>query len=157
MYKKLTPDVWFGDKPSVQETNGKVKAIINVAHRIKRPYWKDLGKLPWDVWYFRLAKPDAHEADDRYLYALAAVADQLVCTGKLPILVHCLMGGHRGPTAALFMAWHIGGRQGFEALYDAAKALVPHLRKCRGVYHKSIVKFCRGYENQYEFRKQATA
>lgn len=157
MHKELTPEVWFGDKPSVAETNGEVKAIINVAHSIKHPYWRDVGRLPWDVWYFRIAKPDGKEADLGYLRLLSSVVDEIKATDMLPVLVHCRAGGHRGPCGALFVAWHLAGRQGFDALYDTVLGLVPSLRGFNRAYHKSIVRYCRECEDQYEFRKQATA
>jgi len=58
MIVKLTDNVWYGDKPSVVESLGEVQSVLNVAHSIRRPYWKDLGKLDWRVWYHRLALPD---------------------------------------------------------------------------------------------------
>lgn len=104
MIVKLTENIWWGDKPSVTESLGQVQSIINVAHAIRRPYWQDLGKLDWRVWYFRLASPDREPLDDDYVQALQNIVLAISLAGKYPLLCHCRAGGHRGPTAAFFAA-----------------------------------------------------
>lgn len=107
MIVKLTDKIWWGDKPSVQESLGEVQSVLNVAHKIRRPYWGDLKNLDWEVWYFRLACPDRVEPDQNYLRALFSVLTAIGDAGKFPLLCHCRAGGHRGPTAAIFAAWFL--------------------------------------------------
>ncbi len=102
MIVKVTPKIWYGDKPSVMESLDDVASIINVAHAIRRPYWKDLGKLSWDVWYFRMASPDRHTLDADYLGGLQSLVKTIIAANKFPLLCHCRAGGHRGPTAAFY-------------------------------------------------------
>ena len=110
MIYKMSEQVWWGDKPSIEESMGKVGSIINVAHAIRKPYWQNVSKLDWDVWYFKLASPDREELSEEYMIALASVVDAIRIGDKFPLLCHCRMGGHRGPTAALFAYWHLSGR-----------------------------------------------
>lgn len=146
MINKLSELVWYGDKPSVGESLGQVKSVINVAHRIRKPYWADLGKLDWTVWYFRLALPDANEATDDYLISLSYVVNAISTGQKLPVLCHCRMGGHRGPTAALFVHWHLQGRtkiafdEGYERLVQfRSKYAVDSDRR---IYRRSVLRYC---------------
>ena len=107
MIVKLTPEVWWGDKPSVQESLGEVKSIINVAHAIRRPYWKDLGNLDWRVWYLRLALPDREPVDDMYMQMFESAIWAINGAKKFPLLCHCRAGGHRGPAAAFLAAFRL--------------------------------------------------
>ena len=102
LFVEFTDRVWFGDMPSVQECGAQVKSVINVAHNIKRSYWGNVGRLPWDVWYFRLASPDRESLSEEYIQALEWVIRSIDKANKFPLLCHCRMGGHRGPTTALF-------------------------------------------------------
>ena len=150
MIHPISQHVWFGDKPSVAESvargEGGAKAVINVAHSIRKPYWGDLGSLPWDVWYLRLALPDAHAADRQYLEALEMFVICCATAGKTPILCHCRVGGHRGPTAGIFAAWVLGHRKRV-ALYAAIEQVLrfrpgynkPHTRR---VYRDSVLAYC---------------
>lgn len=110
MINKLSDYVWWGDKPSVQESLGRFKSVINVAHSIRRPYWQNLNNLHWQVWYFRLASPDREPLPESHMDGLISVLEAIRVGGKLPLLCHCKMGGHRGPSTALLAHWHLSGR-----------------------------------------------
>ncbi len=148
MYKKLTDDIWFGDKASVEETLGEVKSIINVAHSLRRPYWKDLQHLHWDVWYYRLALPDRVAADTNYMHAFQNILRGIKQANKFPLLCHCRAGGHRGPTAALFAAWYINGRRDLGGWIEKIKVFNPKFDAFpnRRVYRQSILRYCRKIE-----------
>ena len=150
MFHKLTSEVWFGDKPSVTETLGRVRSVINVAHSIRQPYWTDLIRLPYDVFYFRLAKKDREHFDDTHFAALTKVLDAILIAGKIPLLCHCRLGGHRGPSTALFAAWHFAGRHqtDLDFLHSRMVGLVPGLingLKAKGgrcLYYKLSMAYC---------------
>ena len=153
MYKKLTGQVWWGDWQAPFETKGQVGAIINVAHafskrRGRNIYWQRLEEISHNTIYFRIARRDREDVDDLYADALAGAIDVCRGYGKMPILTHCQMGGHRGPSSALFTAWHLAGRTGFEALHQQLLALHPRLAT-RGVnYYKTIVAYCRAHDQR---------
>jgi protein-tyrosine phosphatase len=116
MYFKLTDSVWWGNWEAPFETLGMVNTIINVAHhfsirRGRNIYWQKLQSLPHTIFYYRIALRDRDDIDEPYANALASAADAAKQAGKLPILTHCQMGGHRGPSSAIFVAWHLGGRK----------------------------------------------
>ena len=147
MIWELSDAVWFGDKPSVGEGRNRVKSVINVSHSIRRPYWQDVSRLHWEVWYFRLALPDREVPDSNYLFAFEQVVKAIDRAGKYPLLCHCRMGGHRGPTAALFAFWAITGRKGgwFESAYRKVVELRPSYgrERDRAVYRNVILQYCR--------------
>lgn len=147
MIVKFTPKIWYGDKPSVVESLGEVKSIINVAHSIRRPYWKDLGKLDWDVWYFRLAGPDREPLDYEYLHTMRTVVLAIGFAEKFPLLCHCRAGGHRGPTAAFFAAFFLDGAKRFDYWLNRMDELKstfsePHRHR---VYRRDVLKYCYNY------------
>ncbi len=152
MIWKLSDRVWFGDKPSpVEAIPLGVKAIVCVAHSLRRPYWEDLGRLPWNVWYFRMAMPDLQAPDEGYIEALEEVISRCGNAGKLPILCHCRAGGHRGPTAAVFAEWVLSGRVK-QVLFDAlrrAGELRPSYAKDNEnrVYKSRMVRWCRQHSS----------
>lgn len=144
MIVQVTPKIWYGDKPSVSESLGKVKSIINVAHAIRKPYWKDLGKLDWEVWYFRLACPDRRSADAYYIEALENILISINRANKFPLLCHCRAGGHRGPTAAFFAAYFLDGSHRLQYWLDIMDKLRPgfsSFHKHR-IYRQSILDYC---------------
>lgn len=129
MIKQVSDKVWFGDKPSPWE--GEWGSIINAAHSLRRPYWSDLGKLPHQTWYFRLALPDAEHASLSHIRMLELTLDGIQGAGKLPLLCHCRMGGHRGPMTAMFSHWHWAGRTraAFAWANERVFGLVPGLAR----------------------------
>lgn len=149
MIWKLTDKVWFGDKLSVREVADQVASVINVARIIRRPYWADLGKLPWQVWYFRLGWPDRVDVTEEYFWAFDLVLSAVGAAGKFPLLCHCKMGGHRGPTAAVVAAWYFAGRRKLEEWIGRAVDLRPGFGRPSSVrnYRDSMFRFCREVEN----------
>ncbi len=148
MIYKLTDKVWWGNWESPVEAGREVRCIINVAHSFSRrrgrnAYWARMEQVPWDTITFRFAKKDRMDVTPEYLSWLAAAADIAVQGGKLPILTHCQMGGHRGPTSAIFVAWHLDGRtrDALEYLHNRALALFPRLANGSN-YYKSTMAFC---------------
>ena len=132
MIHRLTHDVWFGDGHSPFEAINEeppVGTIINVAHHLRDrfDYFPRLRQIRHYVLYIRHALRDREDATPPYLDALATFADHAVRLGKLPILCHCQMGGHRGPSAALFVVWHLGqrGRTLIETYHAAILRAVP--------------------------------
>jgi len=145
MIVKVTPDIWYGDKPSVVESLGEVKSIINVAHAIRKPYWKDLGKLNWETWYFRLACPDRIAVDANYMKAMENVLDAIKGANKFPLLCHCRAGGHRGPTAAFFAAYFLDGSKRLQYWLDLMDELRPgftSFHKHR-IYRQTVIEYCK--------------
>jgi len=146
MIYRLTDKIWWGDKPSIREALGEVKSVINVAHKIRKPYWQNVGKLDWDVWYFRMALPDREIASDDYLSAFSSVLDGIRAGSKFPLLCHCRMGGHRGPTAALFAFWHLNGRTKLmlaEGLLRMEQLKVGSMRlNSHRVYRRTVLDYC---------------
>jgi len=123
MLWKLDEKIWFGGKPTLVEQKNKVGSVINAAHALKAPYWGDLKKLPWQVWYFRLALPDGCKADKNHINALETILDAIDKAGKYPLLCHCRLGGHRGPGTAVFAYWHLNGRNEEALKYAVDKAV----------------------------------
>ena len=148
MIHRLTDQVWWGNWQAPSECVGQVGCIINVAHSFSRrrgrnAYWANLERVQWEVMYFRLAKKDRMDIDDQYADALASVVDTALTMRKVPILTHCQMGGHRGPTSALFVAWHIADRRGaaLDELHRRALSLFPRLANGSN-YYKSTLAYC---------------
>ena len=150
MIHRLTTDIWFGNWEAPFECLGQVGAIINVAHHFTRRrgrgiYWSRLAEVRHDVLYMRLSRKDRENVDEPYLWALesAKVISRRLRPG-LPILVHCQMGGHRGPSAALWLAWTDGHRSwaAFDALHQRALELVPSLARGRN-YYQSLIAYIR--------------
>jgi len=148
MIVKFTDRIWFGDKPSIEEGRNEIKSVINVAHNLKQPYWNNVGKLPWDVWYFRLASPDRAELPYNYITALAGVVNGIAAGAKFPLLCHCRMGGHRGPTAALFASWVLDSSRSVEHWIEKMQKYEPGFleKPERRVYRSQILKYCRDIE-----------
>jgi len=148
MIYKLTEQVWWGNWESPVEAGRDVRCIINVAHSFSRrrgrnAYWARQEQVPWETITFRFAKKDRMDVTPEYLAAIASAVDSAVLLGKLPILTHCQMGGHRGPTTALFVAWHLAGRtrSAFNELHAKALKLFPRLANGSNFY-KSTLAFC---------------
>ncbi len=151
MIHKLTDRVWWGNWQAPVECLGQVGTIINVAHSFSRrrgrnAYWANLEQVRWDVMYFRLAKKDRMDIDEKYADALASVVDSVSLLGKFPILTHCQMGGHRGPTSAIFVAWHLAGRKqaALRNLHMEALRLFPRLANGSN-YYKSTLAYCESH------------
>jgi len=144
---QLSNLVCFGDCGAIKDAHS-FRSIINVAHNCRRHYWKDLPHIPWEIWTFRLALPDAYEVDDSYILAFVSILDAIKQADKLPLLCHCRMGGHRGPTAAIFASWHYGGRKTKNLVnYIAEVQTVKsgYVEKKRLGYRRSMLKYC--FEN----------
>lgn len=155
MIIKLTDQVWWGNWQAPAESAGQVKCIINVAHsfgkrRGRNVYWANLEQVPWETIYFRFAKKDRQDVTPEYLEAIATAADTAERLGKLPILTHCQMGGHRGPTSAIFVAWHLGGRERglLNHLHARALSLFPRLANGSN-YYQSTMAYCKQHARDY--------
>jgi protein-tyrosine phosphatase len=112
---QLDDNVYFGNHSAPIELGGKVKTVINVAHafssrRGRNIYFKNLEEMPWDTFYVRLAKKDRQKVDNKYFNTIESCIEQAVKLNKVPILCHCQMGGHRGPTVGIMAAWILNGR-----------------------------------------------
>jgi hypothetical protein len=145
MIHKLTEQVWFGNWEAPFECIGKVGTIINIAHHFsprhgRDVYWSKLKELPHHVLYFRLSKKDREDVDAHYMSALCQVVHIAFQSKKLPILTHCQLGGHRGPTSAIIAAWELAGRgmNDLQKLHARALQLVPGLARGRNYYHSSM-------------------
>ncbi len=141
MICKLTDQVWFGNWEAPFECIGEVGTIINVAHhfnpgRGRNAYFAKLESLPWDVYYTRLALKDRHDVTPVYCDALRSVVLHARDLGKLPILTHCQMGGHRGPSSGIAAAYFLsdGKPDTLKALHDRTIELCPGLLRGRNYY-----------------------
>ncbi len=145
MLVKLTPDIWFGDKRSVAESRGKIRSIINVAHVIRQPYWSNLESLDWKIWYFKLACPDRVAVNYEYMHAMEGILRFIDEAQKFPLLCHCQLGKHRGPTAAFFAAYTLDGSCRLEYWLAEMDRLVPKFSKFdeRKVYRKAVLDYCK--------------
>ena len=149
MFKQLTEHVYFGNWEAPRELAGKVRSVINVAHSFSRrkgrnKYWADLESVPWEVFYVRLAKKDRQDCDQKYFAAFAYSVRIAESLGKLPLLCHCQMGGHRGPTSAIAAAFILGGCKAgsLEPIHARMIALQPGLLRGHNYYH-SMMRLCR--------------
>jgi len=143
---QLDDNVWFGDWESPTELKDQVGTIINVAHSFsprhnRNAYWQKLEKLHYSIFYVRLAKKDHEAADKKYLHSFESVVNQAVLLDRLPILCHCQMGRHRGPTAGIAAAWILNGktRDSLEHFIDKATHLRPkYARTINTPYRKTM-------------------
>lgn len=147
MIWRLSEGIWFGDKPSPVEAVGLgVRSVICVASSIRQPYWSDLGRLPWDVWYFRMGCPDRVDPGREYFRALESVVEAIVGAGRFPLLCHCRCGGHRGPTVAAFAYWVRQGRDRMSMPTALVMANAARPGACgdnpNRVYRRAAVKYC---------------
>lgn len=131
MIKQLNEKVWFGNWTSIQELQS-AKSVINVAHafsvrRGRNIYWARLASMDWRVMYFRLALKDAHPVTDGYCSAFSAIVSSIAHAEAFPLLCHCQMGGHRGPSAALHASVLLG--------YDLEKTIEDVRRLAPGLGH----------------------
>ena len=146
MIWRMSEQVWFGDKPSVVEDSTTVRSIINVAHSIRKPYWENVGSLSWDIWYFKMACPDRVCPDELYLKAFVQIVEAVKIGGRFPLLCHCRVGGHRGPTAAVFAYWVLSGRK--RDMLKVAIDMADRLRSGfsrpsnKRVYRNAVLDFC---------------
>ena len=150
MICKLNDLIWFGDKASVRGSIGQVGSIVNAASTIRRPYWDWVGKLDWEVLYFHLGWPDRTPVTLEYARALDSVIEAVLRSSKFPLLCHCRMGGHRGPTTAMYAAWCIGGgdEQGINYWIEVMQEYEPGFleKPSRRVFRQDIIKYCREME-----------
>lgn len=143
---QLDTNVWFGNWESPFELKDKVKTVVNVAHnfssrRGRNIYWQKLEELPWDIFYVRMAKKDHDTVDYNYFDAFVSTIQTAHSLNKLPILCHCQMGGHRGPTAGVCAAWILRGksRLALDDLIGKATELRPRYAHCiETPYRKSM-------------------
>jgi len=144
---QLSDLVCFGDCGAIKDAHN-FRSIINLAHNCTRDYWKNVRYIPWETWTFRLASPDPIEVNEQYIDSFVAILDSIKRADKLPLLCHCRMGGHRGPTAAIFASWHYEGRKTKDLVdYIAAVQTVKprYVEKRRLGYRRSMLKYC--FEN----------
>ncbi len=144
MFKQLTPQVYFGDRTSPFETLDKVQCVINVAHHLRPEYFAALKLLPYTTLYLRLAKKDREDVDLKYLLALRYFVGYARDTNKLPLLTHCRMGGHRGPSSAIAAAFFLSDMTPatLEKIHSDTLLLVPGLIRGRN-YYKSTMELLR--------------
>lgn len=150
MIHRLNEHVFWGDWKAAVEAVGTVQSVFNVAHSFSRrrgrnAYWADLERVDWRTFYVRLALKDAMQADAAYCVALEQAALTARSLGKLPILCHCQMGGHRGPSSAVLVAWTLGGktRAAFDAAIGAVRAVKPGFGQGRNNgYFTSLMRHC---------------
>jgi len=151
MNLQLDSNVWFGDWNSPIELKDTVKTVINVAHhfsvrRLRNVYWQNLEQLPWDIFYVRMAKKDHDSVNVEYLEAFEQVVLQAVKLNKLPILCHCQMGAHRGPTSGVAAAWILNGKtnKALDRFLSRATELSPkYARSVETPYRKTMVELMR--------------
>jgi len=148
LFQKLTEEVWYGNADAPFETIGQVGCIINVAHNVPRNYCRRLTHIPYDTMYLRLAKKDADYVDSVYLMTLAQLAESARWMKRMPILTHCRMGKHRGPTSALAVAFFLSDkkRATFEALHAKLLTQRPGLRNAKApgaMYYVTTVELLR--------------
>lgn len=150
---QLDTNVYFGNWESPFELKDKVKTVVNVAHRfserrMRNVYWQKLQELPWDIYYVRLAKKDWDSVDEIYFNALVKGIEIGIEMNKFPILCHCQMGGHRGPTAGVCAAWILNGKteKALDYFIDKATIFRPKYARCvETPYRKSMVEMMRKY------------
>lgn len=146
MITSMSPLVLYGDVEAIKDPERPFRSVINAAHNLRRHYWNAAGQLPHSVWTMRLALPDAERASVEQLQLICAFADFAAKADKAPILCHCRMGGHRGPSTALLVHWHLSGRK-----LDVFEATLEQLRsvnrctenKRRRLYQESVFDYCR--------------
>lgn len=147
MIKQLSSNVYFGNWESPLEC--RCQTIFNVAHsfsarRKRNIYWANLEQLDWRVFYVRLALKDGMAMDAAHIEHLRSLALMAKDMGKLPILCHCQMGGHRGPTTAIIVAEAIGDGTVAD-MHARALSLVPSLARGRD-YYQSMLAYYRQKE-----------
>jgi protein-tyrosine phosphatase len=133
---KLDDNVLFGNWTAPIELIGEYKTIINVGHkfaRSKETYWDNLKKIPYEVFYVRLAEKDHRRIDIDYFRAFESTVLQAKAMGKLPILCHCQLGAHRGPTSAIAASWILGGKR-----KDHLEELIARTTELRSRYARTI-------------------
>jgi hypothetical protein len=143
MIYKLTDQVWWGDRHAISEAPTQIHSVLNVSHNQRGSYFNSMKQLPQEVPYFRLGRKDRYEMDVEYLRALNGVADIIIANKWYPCLVHCLVGGHRSPGAAVFLGWRIANRS-LEAL-GKLRAEMLRLRSDVAInqpYHRSLYEYC---------------
>lgn len=145
----ISKDIYFGNWESPLELPG-VRSIINVAHsfsarRGRNLYWANLERVPWTTLYFRFARKDGQAVDDTYMACLTSAVMSIAASNAFPLLTHCQMGGHRGPTAAMFAFWCLNG-QSKDALqegFNRIKSVRPGFGEGRNKdYHESLYQWC---------------
>lgn len=148
MVHVLTDQVYFGDWQAPFECLSQVKTIINVAHdfslrRGRRIYWQKLQELNHEVLYVRLARKDRVDVDEKYYQCFKSIVLAAEAMGKMPILTHCQLGGHRGPSAAIMAAFILSGekREVFESVHKWALEFVPKLAP-GNKYYQSTLRIC---------------
>lgn len=148
MFYKVSDNVYFGNWSAPFEFS-QARTIVNVAHhfsprRGRNAYWGNLESVSWNAFYVRLALKDRHDVTDEYMNSLCGVFEMATELGKLPILTHCQMGGHRGPSSAICAEWVLNGRtpEALEAAHRKVLELHPGLARGRNYYH-SLMEWCR--------------
>lgn len=148
MIYRLSDKIWWGNwqAPAEACAEGTPPAVVvNVAHSLRRSYWRSLAVLPRETLYYRFARHDDTEVNGgNYLQLLTSVIRGAMRDGRFPILVHCRVGRHRSPATAIFfeMVRNGGTVEAFEAAKAAALALKPNICQHRP-FAASMYEFCR--------------
>lgn len=153
MLHQLTADVYYGDWQAPFESIGVVATIVNVAHALRRRgasvYFQRLVEVPWETRYIRMALRDKDSVTDGYIDQLKYIALHM----PRPILCHCQLGGHRGPTAAMIVAWFIRCQQldDYAGELDRLRAVIARNKGVEswnkfGEYHRSALALMRTIE-----------
>ena len=148
MFVKLTDHVWYGNWQAPLECAQTAGSIINVAHhfrpsRGRDAYWRNLAAIPHTVPLFRLARRDKDEFTADYANELIGAIEIIKQSNAFPLLTHCQMGGHRGPSAAVFAAWHLGGRGAEWLSYLVQSAFPCYTEETKGNYRRTMIAYCR--------------
>lgn len=104
MIWKLTDQVWWGDRFSLQEADeAGVRSNIDVAHQLRRMTSFREAPSP-EILRMRLPINDKQSASDAYMTSIWGVVRDFISEEAEPILVNCFAGGHRSPGVAVFVA-----------------------------------------------------
>lgn len=153
MFHQVSENVYFGNWESPFECRA-AQAIINVAHhfserRGRNTYFGRHAEIPWTTFYTRLALKDRHDVTNEYMWALCSTIRTAATLKKLPILTHCQMGGHRGPSSAICAEWVLNGctKESLDRAHRKVLELHPNLARGRNYYH-SLIAWCESQSTQ---------
>lgn len=151
MLIKLSDKVWYGNWEAPFECAKEVGSVINVAHHFRASrgrdkYWDNLKHIPHTVPLFRLSLRDKDTFTDQYARSMMQILDVINQMGAFPLLAHCQMGGHRGPSAAVFAEWYWSGRNPgmIDALFSSVFPKFVHGQG--GNYRRTMYEYCKMQE-----------
>lgn len=128
MYWKLTKNIWWGDRHSVEELKDEVGSVLNLAHNEELSPGKtkyDPLVLNGNIPYFRFGARDKEFLTDKFLTELDELLD--VCLWNMPTLFHCYEGKHRSPIVAVWAATKMAdySREAYKTALSKTIALHP--------------------------------